>query len=132
MVEQIVSKAIPLWNASLSAVQSDLPPRIELKGDFFDWSRLTEEQISECCGPFADPADDPRPILQPEPGEFASSDFLRAKLDFETASHVDLRAEHGNLQIIIKLASIYLTPEKPAYNGGSWHLEGQLNENMWV
>lgn len=23
-----------------------------------------------------------------------------------------------------------LTPEKPDYNGGSWHIEGQLNERI--
>ena len=34
------------------------------------------------------------------------------------------------LQIIIKLAGIELTPEKPTYEGGSWHLEGMLNEHI--
>lgn len=34
-------------------------------------------------------------------------------------------AEHG-LQVIVKLANIELTPEKPSYSGGSWHVEGQL------
>ncbi|KAF9039072.1 hypothetical protein BJ165DRAFT_1407316 [Panaeolus papilionaceus] len=34
------------------------------------------------------------------------------------------------LQVIVKFANIELTPEKPSYDGGSWHLEGQLNENI--
>ncbi|KAJ2895048.1 hypothetical protein MKZ38_006974 [Zalerion maritima] len=34
------------------------------------------------------------------------------------------------LQVIVKLANIHLTPEKPVYNGGSWHVEGQLNEHI--
>jgi hypothetical protein len=29
------------------------------------------------------------------------------------------------LQVIVKLANIHLTPEKPRYDGGSWHFEGQ-------
>ena len=29
-------------------------------------------------------------------------------------------------QAIAKLANIHLTPEKPRYEGGSWHVEGQL------
>ena len=52
-----------------------------------------------------------------------------------------------NIQVIVKLANIYLvsflpitlfrepkfltilkTPEKPSYPGGSWHIEGMLNE----
>ncbi|KAH6867678.1 hypothetical protein B0T10DRAFT_368069, partial [Thelonectria olida] len=33
------------------------------------------------------------------------------------------------IQVIIKLANIRLTPEKPYY-GGSWYTEGQLNEHI--
>ncbi|KAF8647121.1 hypothetical protein AX16_006953 [Volvariella volvacea WC 439] len=29
-----------------------------------------------------------------------------------------------------KLANIHLTPEKPEYGGGTWHVEGQLNEHI--
>ncbi|KAG8411428.1 hypothetical protein J3458_015489 [Metarhizium acridum] len=32
--------------------------------------------------------------------------------------------------IIVKLANIHLTPEKPSYDGGSWHVEGLLNEHI--
>jgi len=32
------------------------------------------------------------------------------------------------MQVIVKLASIELTPEMPAYDGGTWHLEGAANE----
>lgn len=34
------------------------------------------------------------------------------------------------LQVIVKLASIELTPEKPTYAGGSWHVEGMRNEHI--
>ncbi|RDA92039.1 hypothetical protein CP533_0984 [Ophiocordyceps camponoti-saundersi (nom. inval.)] len=33
-------------------------------------------------------------------------------------------------RVIVKLANIHLTPEKPSYDGGSWHSEGQLNEHI--
>ncbi|KAG8925532.1 hypothetical protein FRC02_009611 [Tulasnella sp. 418] len=33
-----------------------------------------------------------------------------------------------DVQIIVKLANIHLTPEKPEYKGGSWHVEGMANE----
>ncbi len=41
---------------------------------------------------------------------------------------VDLKKDYGDrgLQIIVKLANIHLTPQKPRYEGGSWHVEGQL------
>uniref|UniRef100_A0A6B2L1E3 DUF4246 domain-containing protein n=1 Tax=Arcella intermedia TaxID=1963864 RepID=A0A6B2L1E3_9EUKA len=34
------------------------------------------------------------------------------------------------LQVIVKLANIHLTPEKPRYPGGSWHVEGMRNEGI--
>ncbi|ERT00935.1 hypothetical protein HMPREF1624_02169 [Sporothrix schenckii ATCC 58251] len=34
------------------------------------------------------------------------------------------------LQVIFKLANIHLTPEKPSYGGGSWHIEGTLSERI--
>ncbi|KAK4443544.1 hypothetical protein QBC34DRAFT_416930 [Podospora aff. communis PSN243] len=41
---------------------------------------------------------------------------------------VDLLAPRQNLQVIYKLANIHLTPEKPTYAGGTWHVEGTMNE----
>ncbi|KAG8997398.1 hypothetical protein FRB90_012514 [Tulasnella sp. 427] len=35
-----------------------------------------------------------------------------------------------NIQVIVKLANIHLTPEKPEYAGGSWHVEGMANERI--
>ena len=32
----------------------------------------------------------------------------------------------SRLQIIVKLANIELTPDKPSYGGGSWHVEGMM------
>lgn len=32
------------------------------------------------------------------------------------------------LQVVVKLASIRLTPEAPTYEGGSWHVEGMADE----
>ncbi|KAH9915922.1 uncharacterized protein BXZ73DRAFT_92541 [Epithele typhae] len=34
------------------------------------------------------------------------------------------------VQVIVKLANIHLTPDKPSYPGGSWHVEGMLNERI--
>ncbi|KAF5620621.1 uncharacterized protein FTJAE_11614 [Fusarium tjaetaba] len=36
----------------------------------------------------------------------------------------------SQIQVIVKLANIHLTPDKPVYNGGSWHTEGLLNEHI--
>ncbi|KAF8994623.1 hypothetical protein BDZ89DRAFT_1106228 [Hymenopellis radicata] len=36
----------------------------------------------------------------------------------------------GDIQIIVKLANIVLTPENSSYPGGNWHAEGMLNEKI--
>ena len=64
-------------------------------------------------------------LVMPEPGESLS-------LEWPESEKVDLRsqfAEQG-LQVIVKLANIHLTPNKPEYEGGSWHVEGQMNEHI--
>jgi hypothetical protein len=43
-------------------------------------------------------------------------------------ARVDLRARR--LQVIVKLATVHLTPDKPEYPGGSWHVEGMMNERI--
>lgn len=44
------------------------------------------------------------------------------------SARVDLRGR--GLQVIVKLATVHLTPDKPEYPGGSWHVEGMLNERI--
>lgn len=46
----------------------------------------------------------------------------------DESARVDLRGRR--LQVIVKLATIHLTPEKPEYPGGSWHVEGMMNERI--
>ena len=43
-------------------------------------------------------------------------------------NRIDLAGK--DLQVIVKLANIVLTPEKPHYPGGVWHLEGMKNESI--
>ena len=57
--------------------------------------------------------------MQPEPADFSP---LLAPPEFS------LKEKYGQrgLQIIVKLANIELTPDNPEYEGGSWHVEGQM------
>ncbi|PFH57035.1 hypothetical protein XA68_15594 [Ophiocordyceps unilateralis] len=36
----------------------------------------------------------------------------------------------SRIQVIVKLVTINLTPESPAYHGGKWHVEGQLGDHI--
>lgn len=51
--------------------------------------------------------------------------------DRNAAGRHNFRERHPDgLQIIFKLANIHLIPEKPTYDGGTWHIEGELNERI--
>jgi hypothetical protein len=60
-----------------------------------------------------------RRVKLPEPDNFVTPRFK------EVPDLRKLFAKRG-LQVIVKLANIHLTPEKPEYGGGTWHVEGQL------
>ncbi|WP_327371483.1 DUF4246 domain-containing protein [Streptomyces sp. NBC_01217] len=62
-----------------------------------------------------------RPVIPDAP------DFTPPELP-DASARVDLRGRR--LQVIVKLATIHLTPDKPEYPGGSWHVEGMLNERI--
>ncbi|MFH8574830.1 DUF4246 domain-containing protein [Streptomyces zaomyceticus] len=62
-----------------------------------------------------------RPVVPDAP------DFARPESP-DVSDRVDLRGRR--LQVIVKLATIRLTPDKPEYAGGSWHVEGMVNERI--
>jgi hypothetical protein len=72
-------------------------------------------------------------LVLPDPGDFEppNKDILSTLLsstteDVESGVNLWNQYNHKNLQVIVKLANIQLTPEKPSYEGGTWHVEGQL------
>jgi hypothetical protein len=86
---------------------SDDELKEELRYDFFD-----------------DHYDDDRDVYQPQFPDLETVDFLK---DFITDfPPYNLRGR--NLQVIVKMANIHLTPDNPEYDGGSWHVEGMDNE----
>lgn len=68
------------------------------------------------------------PLPEPDGPDCDASYFLPKASDIKTAGGFFGGAK--NIQVICKLANIHLTPEKPAYAGGTWHVEGQLNEHI--
>ncbi|KAF7185849.1 hypothetical protein HII31_12722 [Pseudocercospora fuligena] len=139
VLEQIIAKTVPMWNAALSDDGYHLrSPRLAIDGVGYDEpegerppaeneDELDEDEIDE----LNDAWQRANRVLTnlPEPGSYSMrvSDHEDKK---ETA--VDLRKDFSDrgLQVIVKLANIHLTPEKPTYGGGAWHIEGQLNEHI--
>jgi hypothetical protein len=65
-----------------------------------------------------------RPVLS-SPGDYKPIDYT-PKADQRL---IDLFRDSG-LQVIVKMASIELTPDKPEFPAGGWHVEGQMNEHI--
>jgi hypothetical protein len=67
------------------------------------------------------------PIYQPQPKKDLNDLFKLKPSDIKSSGFFE---GASRAQVIVKLANIHLTPEKPKYDGGSWHIEGQLNEHI--
>jgi hypothetical protein len=134
IIERIIAKVIPLWNMTLTPLQEDfsISQRIEYNACVYD---PDPEDIPDEEKPQEEEDEDEddyyerleawedsiRKLVLPEPGVFKPRST-------PPESACDLRKTFGQrgLQVIVKLANIHLTPEKPAYDGGVWHVEGQL------
>ncbi|TPX16400.1 uncharacterized protein E0L32_004049 [Thyridium curvatum] len=136
VLEKFVGAAVPMWEECLSwwsdrrrqkfsrtddeedyylpeGAAYDIPE--DNDGDDYKWTDEYEEWWTQHrIIKFREP-DDFKP--------FAEQVDLSARLDFT-------REFPDGLQVIFKLANIHLTPEKPRYGGGTWHIEGALNERI--
>ncbi|KAK3386423.1 hypothetical protein B0H63DRAFT_467769 [Podospora didyma] len=100
---------------------------------------MTAEEAEEAAGKDAydyelnmAPLDDrwkrTRDAVQIEPPPFSQ----KSRIDYKVAEDKALRVDYKDcsLQVIVKMASIELTPEKPEFTPGGWHVEGMMNEHI--
>ncbi|CAK3792888.1 Hypothetical predicted protein [Lecanosticta acicola] len=152
-IETIIARVISMWDATLASTERTNVlrpnPRIDVEEAEYiepqgervrepDESEMDEDEIEELNDEWHRQN---RVLIMPEPGPYSArppyqhpvlgeGDRYRREPDpLEKFGLRKLFAEQG-LQIIVKLANIHLTPEKPTYDGGSWHVEGQLNEHI--
>ena len=122
VIPKLLERAVPMWERVLSDMRRPLLPiRIESK---------VEGSLPDCLF-----EDDDNP--EDEEGDMDRDAWLSEKdlklpeakekytgdLDVMKTPTVSLKGT--TIQCIIKLANIVLTPEKPEYPGGKWHVEGQ-------
>jgi hypothetical protein len=67
-----------------------------------------------------------------EPVQVRAPAFSTTKIEYavEPAKTLRERYKDTGLQIIVKMASIELTPDNPEFSPGGWHVEGQMNEHI--
>ena len=127
VIEKVIAKSIPLWNLALSSTYAGREPRIVHKHTDYDFPLGFEapEEVGDDWDAQVHWVRTNRVLQRPEPRPYQ---LYQRPVDEE----VDLQCDFGKqgLQVIVKLVNIELTPEKPTYDGGSWHIEGQLNERI--
>ncbi|KXN91116.1 Putative L-type lectin-domain containing receptor kinase I.4 [Leucoagaricus sp. SymC.cos] len=119
VVEKVIEKVLPLWNAILTTLlMRKWPTRI--KYDALNYGDLKEFTNRE--GP-------QQPLENEEEMLFSRDDMNGDKYE-DQREMVDLKKDFSDTgpQVIVKLINIHLTLENPKYSGGTWHVEGQLNE----
>ena len=127
IIEKFITKSIPLWNLTLSSTRAGREARI--LHEYTDYDHPLGNEPPKEIGDDWDTRENwtraNRILQRPEPRSFEP---YRRPID----EQVNLRKDFGEqgLQVIVKLANIELTAEKPNYDGGSWHVEGQLNERI--
>ena len=154
LISKFVAHAIPMWNLTLFLLtcSGHLEKRLEMQNGGYvpepekaadetasafearleEWKvdneRPEESDDEEDTGTWYQKLDawqESRWVMQPDPEPFRPP----TERSREMKPPVDLREDFdARLQIIVKLANIHLTPEKPSYEGGSWHVEGMANE----
>lgn len=71
------------------------------------------------------------PVAAPEPSTAPQLKIHPEDIMSTISPHgIHSETRSRRLQVIVKLASIHLSPDDPTYDGGSWHVEGQLNEHI--
>ncbi|GJE86998.1 DUF4246 domain-containing protein [Phanerochaete sordida] len=119
VVEQLIARFLPLWERVLTESLVELEPRRLVHGAY-TW------------------LDQPNPLFIEHP-DLDENDEDRRDMVFRLPEVIKpfqpypkpeepVNLEARTLQIIVKLANIILTPDKPRYKGGSWHVEGMVNE----
>ncbi|KAG6909616.1 hypothetical protein DXG01_016398 [Tephrocybe rancida] len=160
VIEQIIKYTIPLWNLTLTPLKAsaaNVPAwtRIDYSGCEYDPDpengpatdgpqQEDDEDNDEYVQRRVQWYEETRRVVLPEPGPFHPPDFSGVPKTHRMLRFFDetegLKPEYtvdlfrdfseSGLQVIVKLANIHLTPDKPTYEGGTWHIEGQLNEHI--
>ncbi|KAL7622746.1 hypothetical protein AAE478_006424 [Parahypoxylon ruwenzoriense] len=136
---QFVAAAVPLWEQCLFRREERLTPRISIatKGneDFYlpdgveytipeDYVNTDDEYGDyKYTSEYQEWFSNNKILSWPEPDEYQPRERSEGPL------HLKARFPEG-LQVIFKLANIHLNPEDPEYYGGTWHIEGALNDRI--
>lgn len=126
VIQNILQCALPLFKRVLSDLvrpASEIPVRLRINegGDV--------GCIWDCEQPYPEsPDEEPEDMDRWLDSQEQQLPESKPEYDgsWERMTWPPITFEDNTLQVIVKLANIVLTPEKPEYEGGKWHVEGVL------
>ncbi|KAL1948432.1 hypothetical protein VTO73DRAFT_12507 [Trametes versicolor] len=116
----ILARFVPLFEKVLSDTLSPEPP-LAITADPFDWYSHVPDAFDSDEAAEGEPEEYERWPHVPDPEPFSPP---------RDEGRVQFKLGGRTVQVIVKLANIVLTPETPKYPGGSWHVEGMMNEKI--
>lgn len=132
LIAKLIDASIPLWDLTLAPVAQ----RFNFERRVANGLYTSYEYVTEGEGPQQAHDEDEEDFIKRRDEWVDKNKKLRVILpdvehSFKPLSEpekLSLRSQFGKhgLQVIVKLANIELTPEKPKYHGGVWHVEGQM------
>ncbi|CAH0028520.1 unnamed protein product, partial [Clonostachys rhizophaga] len=141
-IEKLLEKSIPAWDTCVAARGWR---GVSGRSSRFPFPDDPDDDNEDNWVPKLDEVETPRHSRAPSEAE-VSGDERDAEEEFdEEDDHEDWDSESGDPYcgtrkeikwqmirepIIVKMASIELTPEKPEFPVGGWHVEGQMNEHI--
>jgi hypothetical protein len=121
VVPKVLQCAVPMFERVLSDLhRRQIPERISTSGCVWDDSTPYPDDENE--EEMAEYEDDEDAWLEKQPMNLPQAAKYRRGLEVVEKT-VSLNST--TIQCIVKLANIILTPDKPEYDGGSWHVEGR-------
>ncbi|KAJ7183246.1 hypothetical protein C8R46DRAFT_511843 [Mycena filopes] len=139
VIEGVMECAIPLWERVLSSLRrdpvparvghmlapeewnSDDPPCIWFNNDRATVDSEEEREQDRDYNAWLDRRLILGPLCLPDAPESYQDAFNEEQV---------VSLSGSTIQVIVKLANIQLTPDKPEYPGGVWHVEGMATESI--
>ncbi|GAA5848906.1 hypothetical protein JCM8547_006385 [Rhodosporidiobolus lusitaniae] len=126
ILASIFERFVPLFERVLSELQLPSPHKIPINWETANsWYGEEEYEGDEDADDYWDKWEEfneKRELRIPQPDKFVMPQEGRKEPVFSLKGR--------KLQVITKIASIHLTPDKPNYDGGVWHVEGMQNEEI--
>ena len=129
-ISDIFNAIIPGLNLTLSRYASDQYIRVPIPSYTDAYTKEYNDKVAQI---WDDDDDDNDIDLRYEALEAEKANYIKPfpPVYSEEPKTVEFDIKlFQNLKVIVKMASIDLTPENPKYPGGSWHVEGTINEDI--